>query len=93
MSAPSPALALGVPPELVEAIAARVSDLLCERLPTRPEPYLDVNGAAEYLAAKRSRIYELVESGRLRTHRDGRRLLFRREDLDAALESDYRGAR
>lgn len=78
-------LALGVPAELVEAIAVRVSDLLSERLPAPYEPYLNVDEAAEHLAAKKSRIYALVESGRLRAYRDGRRLLFRREDLDAAL--------
>ena len=58
---------------------------MAELLPDRPEPYLDVEGAAEYLAAPRSRIYELVERKRVTPYRDGRRLLFRPTDLDAAL--------
>jgi excisionase family DNA binding protein len=80
-------LSLGVPPELVELIAGRVAELVAERLPDRPEPWLDADAAAEYLAAPRSRVYELVERGRLCPHRDGRRLLFRRADLDAALNA------
>lgn len=83
-------LALAVPSELVEAAAERVAELLADRLDALlappPEGYLDVDRAAAYLAAKRSRIYELAESGRLRSYRDGRRLLFRRDDLDAALD-------
>ncbi|MEK6276923.1 MAG: helix-turn-helix domain-containing protein [Actinomycetota bacterium] len=78
-------LTLSIPPELVEAIAVRVAELLAERLEPPADPYLDADAAAEYLAAPRSRVYELVERRRLRPHRDGRRLLFRRADLDAAL--------
>lgn len=79
------ALAVAVPPELIEAIARRVAEMLADQLPNRPEPYLDVDGAAEYLACPKSRIYDLRASGRLRTFEDGRRLIFRREDLDAVL--------
>ena len=78
-------MSLGVPPELVEAIAERVADSVIEHLPRPPEPYMNVDEAATYLAAPKSRVYELVERNRVRVHRDGRRLLFRREDLDAAL--------
>ena len=34
--------ALGVPLELIEAVAHRIAEILEERLPNRPEPYLDV---------------------------------------------------
>jgi excisionase family DNA binding protein len=78
-------LSLGVPPELVEAIAARVAALLAEQLPNRPEPYMSVEEAATYLGCKPKRVYELVGQDRLAHFRDGRRLLFRRTDLDAAL--------
>lgn len=79
--------ALGVPDELLTAVAERVAECLAERLPaTQPEPYLDVDQAADYLACKPARIYELKAAGRLDHWRDGRRLLFRRTDLDAALE-------
>jgi excisionase family DNA binding protein len=81
-------LALSVPPELVEALAGRVADLIAERTPDRPEAYLNVEQAAEYLAAPVSRIYDLVRAdrtNRLISHKDGKRLLFRREDLDRCL--------
>jgi excisionase family DNA binding protein len=50
------------------------------------EPWYDVDGAAAYLACSRKRIYDLVSQGRLRVGRDGRRLVFRREWLDAVIE-------
>jgi excisionase family DNA binding protein len=78
-------LSLGVPPELLEAIATRVADQLAEHLPEPPTPYLKIEEAAEYLACPVSRIRDLKDQGRLRHYRDGRRLLFRREDLDGAL--------
>ena len=53
---------------------------------SEPEPWFDVPAAAVYLACSAKRIYDLVALGRLRCARDGRRLLFRREWLDAALD-------
>lgn len=80
------ALSLAVPAELVEAVAARLADLLTERLPEQgPTPWLDVDGAAEYLACKPHRVYDLVAEGRVRCAKDGRRSLFRREWLDEYL--------
>ena len=77
-------LALEVPPALVEAVAERVADLLVERLPAQrsAEPWLDVDAAAAYIAAKPHRLYDIVAEGRLRCAKDGRRSLFRREWLD-----------
>jgi excisionase family DNA binding protein len=77
-------LSLAVPLELVEAVAARVVDLLAERLPTQhgPQPWLDVDAAADYLACRSHRVYDLVAEGRVRCAKDGRRSLFRREWLD-----------
>mgnify|MGYP001413599488 CR=1 FL=1 len=84
---PSVALDLG---DIVEAIAQRTAQLLADRDAAPglrpPDGYLDVDAAAAYLACPRSRIYDLVSLGRLRPHRDGRRLLFTRADLDAALD-------
>jgi excisionase family DNA binding protein len=75
-------LSLAVPDELVEVVAERVVDLLAERLPNRPEPWLDSAEAAGYLQTDVKRISDLSRSGQLRCARDGRRLLFRREWLD-----------
>jgi len=78
-------LALEVPSALVEHLAARVADLLAERLPPERDGYIGVEEAAAYIDAPRSRVYELVAAKRVRHYRDGRRVLFRREDLDAVL--------
>ena len=83
---PETTLPLGVPVEVLDVIAERVADHLAERIAPPPEPYVDVDQAAAYLSAPKSRVYELVSAGRLAHYREGRRLLFRREDLDAAVE-------
>ncbi len=78
---------LSVPSELVEALAERVAALIAEQATPVLSPYLTVEEAAEYLGRPRSRVYELVAQKRVRHYRDGRALLFRREDLDACLTS------
>lgn len=69
---------------LVESVAVRVAELLADRLSPAPadSPWLSVEEAAEYLRCKPKRIYDLVSQHRLPAHRDGNRLLFRREELD-----------
>ena len=79
---------VSIPRDLIEEVAHQVAELVAESLPHRPEPYLDVPAAAEYLSAPPSRIYELVERRAVAVQRDGRRLLFRRADLDAYLRRD-----
>jgi hypothetical protein len=74
-----------------ELLRAEVERALQERV-AEPEPWLDVRQAARYLGygddleRGRRRIYSLVETGRLQVKRDGTRLLFRREWLDAVLD-------
>ena len=81
-------LSLPVPSEVIEAIARRAAELAERQLAARGPllPYLTVQQAAEYLACPKSRIYDLKARGRLRCCHDGRRLLFRREWLDEALD-------
>ncbi len=82
--------ALPLPDELLDALADRLAERLADRLAApaaSTTAYLDVDQAAAYLACQPHRIYDLKASGRLRHFRDGRRLLFRREDLDAVLEA------
>lgn len=50
-----------------------------------PEPWLTVAEAARYRSCSPSRIHLLVREGKLSAVRDGRRLLFRRAQLDEAL--------
>lgn len=83
-SAPG-ALALGFPPALIDAIADAVASRLAGQAPSGPSPYLTVEEAADYLRGGRQRIYDLTHAGRLEPRRDGRRLLFHRDDLDAYL--------
>lgn len=78
-------LTLALPPAVVEAIARRAAAIVADSLSSRQQPFLRVDQAAEHLACKPQRIYDLVSQGRLDCHRDGRRLLFRRSDLDAYL--------
>jgi excisionase family DNA binding protein len=88
-SLPPGGLTLSVPPALVGAIAAAVADEL-ERRGTTPaasaSPYLDVDEAAAYLRCTRQRVYDVVHAGAIEPAPDGRRLLFRREALNAYLD-------
>lgn len=48
--------------------------------------WLNAEQAATYIGgAPVSRIYDLVQTGKLKPHRDGRRLVLHRDDLDAYL--------
>jgi excisionase family DNA binding protein len=82
-------LELQVPDVFVQAIAERVAHLLADSLAggDSPEPWIGVEQAAEHLACPPSRIYDLVSQRRLTPRRDGRRLLFKRSHLDAAIEA------
>lgn len=80
---------LSFPDEIVDAIGRRAAELVLDALADgvqAPSPWLNSDGAAEYLCCPRSRIEDLVSLGRLRVAKDGRRSLFRREWLDAVVE-------
>jgi excisionase family DNA binding protein len=80
-------LALEFPEELVEALAQRAAEIVREQEPESADEWLDVAGAAGYLKCGRRRIYNLVSEGRIPVHREGSRLLFKRSELDAWIES------
>jgi excisionase family DNA binding protein len=69
----------------LEALADRVAALVAARLGPSHGAWIGVREAADYLACKPQRIYDLVSQGRLPHRRDGRRVLFRRADLDRYL--------
>ena len=75
------ALAIELPNATLELLAQRVAAILGEPAPGEPEGYLDVAGAAEFIACPPSRIYALVSANRIPHHRDGSRLLFDRQEL------------
>ena len=82
-----PSFPLELPKAFVDALADRLAVAVIERLSQPRESYMSVEQAAEYLACKRQRIYDLVSKRQLRHHRDGKRLLFARADLDARLRT------
>jgi len=63
-------------------VAARVADSGAVVV----DGYVDIDGACQYLACARHRIYDLCRRGNLKHARDGKRLLFRREWLDDILD-------
>lgn len=73
-------LRVELPPELVELVAQRAAELVAEQVGS-DDGYLDVAGAAAFLACPKSRIYSLVSARRIPHHRDGSRLLFDRAEL------------
>jgi excisionase family DNA binding protein len=86
---PSPivaALLAELDDEALAVFADRLAPLLASRLNGRDEGWLNAEGAARYLACSRGRLYDLVQLGKLKPRWDGRRLLFRRADLDRYLE-------
>jgi excisionase family DNA binding protein len=77
-----PSLSLQIDEGSLAQLAERVVGLLGEKRALVPaENFLDVEGAAEFLACPKSRIYALVSARRLPHHRDGSRLLFDRTEL------------
>ena len=75
-------VAVALSDEDVERVAQRVVALSSD---APPDPWLDVDEAADYLRCSRQRIYDLASMGRLSVGKDGRRSLFRRSTLDAYL--------
>ena len=69
----------------LDAIAERVAALLTTQ-PVAPAEWLNTKDAAKHLACTPGRLYDLVALGHLKPRRDGRRLLFRRSDLDTYAE-------
>jgi excisionase family DNA binding protein len=82
-------LTLLAPTELLESLA----ELVAERLPApRPEsPWLDFEGAREYLRFSRDQLYKLTAARTIpfRKKSGGQGLLFHREELDRWIEAAY----
>lgn len=75
--------------ELDDAALDRLAQLLAPRLSIgdATTPWLTVDEAAERIRGTRQRVYDLVHQGRLQPARDGRRVLFHRDDIDRYLAS------
>jgi excisionase family DNA binding protein len=80
-------LTVEVPSEVLEQVARRAAELVMKRQNVSMSPWLNTAQAAEHLCCTPDRIYDLVALHKLDPRRDGRRLLFRRDTLDAYLEA------
>src|SRR6266851_1548479 len=87
-NSPKRALALPIPGELIEQLAQRAAELVLAQLALTAgseSPYMTIPEAAAYARCKRQRIDDLLSSRRLTRHKDGRRTLVSRAELDAHL--------
>ena len=79
-------LLLPIPGELLDQLRALVAAAVREelaRLPLQADGFLDVNGAAAYLASTPDAIRSLVKRNAIPYHKaPNGRLLFERDDLD-----------
>src|SRR5688572_18694751 len=88
-TSPSSPLTVAIPDGVVTAIAERAAELAAAILSSSARsPYLTVVEAAEYLRAKPQRVYDLLSARRLTRHKDGRRVLVSRAELDAYLAGE-----
>ncbi len=81
---------LQIPDDLIEALAERIADKLSGSLPSQPKPqtpWLTASEAATYIGCGKRRIYDLAGANRIPLHREGSRLLFRRDELDGWIVS------
>jgi excisionase family DNA binding protein len=72
--------------EQLAEIAQRAAALLPADNMAGTSPWLNVAEAAERLRCRKDRIYDLIALGKLQPRRDGRRVLLRRDELDAYIE-------
>ena len=69
--------------EQLDLLAHRVAEIVVAHTPpTAPaaSTFLSVREASELLRASRQRIYDLLSDGRLTRHKDGTRVLIRRDE-------------
>jgi excisionase family DNA binding protein len=86
-------LTLLAPTKLLGSFADLVASYVAERLLTpRPDsPWLDFEGAREYLRFTRDQLYKLTAAKAIpfRKKRGGQGLLFHRDELDRWIEAAY----
>jgi excisionase family DNA binding protein len=84
---------LCIPEELVHALAGEVAAHVTANLPApRPvSPWLDFEGAREYLRFSRDQLYKLTAARAIpcRKKRGGQGLLFHRDELDRWVAAAY----
>jgi hypothetical protein len=84
-------IALELPDELVEEIAERAAEIAVERVRGEAEsPYMTVADAALFIGAKRQRIYDLFDDGRLTRYGTNHARLVSRAELVAYVDNSGR---
>ena len=75
--------------ELLDQLARRVADLVA--VERTSSPWMSAPQAAEYLDWPIKRVYNLTSAQSIPHHRQGGRLIFHRDELDAWLNDLYCG--
>jgi hypothetical protein len=76
-------LALALPDDVVEAIAARAAEIVADRPGASEDGWLrGADRIAAYIDCPRSRVYALTSARRIPVHHDGSALIARRSELD-----------
>ena len=89
-------LRVELPPEVVDEIVAQVTERVLASLATvgQTSPWLyGAKEAAEYLGWPLGRVEKLVAADAIPCHRVGRRLIFRRSELDSWITDTDGGRR
>jgi len=84
------ALALSLPPAVLDMIVERVADRVAQRVRPQAEPWVGVEEVARHLGCKRQRIYDLVcrrQATGIPHRKEGSRLLFRLSEVDRWIKS------
>jgi len=78
-------VALHLPAQLIAAIAERAAAIVLEQLAAQQQesPYLTIPEAAAFLRCKRQRIDDLLSARKLTRHKEGRRTLLLRAEVEA----------
>jgi excisionase family DNA binding protein len=87
-------LVLAIPPELVDAVAARAAEIVMERLgefENGGSPWMTAAEAADYLRWPVKRIYNLTGAGAIPHRKHEGRVLFHRAELDGWLDRHREG--
>jgi excisionase family DNA binding protein len=84
-------LGLQLPPEFIDQLADLVAARLAERVDTAERVWLSAPEAANYLNMKLDLLYKRTSAEAIPFHKDGGRLLFNRNELDAYMARNARG--
>jgi excisionase family DNA binding protein len=80
---PGIVLRVELPADALDAIAARVAEVVVAQIAATKSELMTVDEAAEFLCCERQRVYDLLSSGRLTRRKDGSRTLLIRAEVEA----------